>query len=281
MRVCAIDFETNGLDTSLARITEYGATVFTAPDATYEDEDEEQFAEPLSIGGFVFEPSYGAQSEEIVEVTGITDEMLQASGKPFKAFIEHLETLGKFDAFLAHNAHGFDKPLFLAELARHQGEIEVEVYERLRKLPWICSIEDVEYKIRARCRVLSHLALEHGIIVDPSTLHRASADTELLVKLMRTAKVELKKALEHSLTPWVFIRAIVPNPFKGPPHGDFGVGKDKAKACGFGWQKAPRTDGPEFPSSWVKRVKENEVEKEREALGYQVAILKKEGETDV
>lgn len=268
MKVCALDLETTGLDHVKDRITEIGATVFEARQG-------EEFAIEGRFSRYVWDSSYPPQSEEIVALTGITDELLKAEGQPMGSVLKALiEELPAFDAIVAHAAYSLDQPMFYAALDRHREEIGEYRYAALKKILWFCSVVDVQYpKVKTKCRVLSHLALEVGIIVDPSKLHRAVGDTDLLVETLATAKVDLQAALEYAQIPWVIVRALVPNPFKPPPHGDNGVGKDKAKAVGFGWQRAPRTDGPEFKNCWVKRIKENEIEKEKEALGYEVIVL--------
>lgn len=86
--------------------------------------------------------------------------------------------------------------------------------------------------------------------------------------MLEAAGVDVEKAAARSLVPSVIIRAVVPKPFG--PQGDDGVGKDKAKACGFQWENA---GGKKFPFCWVKQVKESEVAQEKEKLGYEIRIV--------
>lgn len=110
-------------------------------------------------------------------------------------------------------------------------------------------------------------------MVDPRELHRASADVELMLRMLEASKISWQQIWNRAQVPWVIVKANVPPPFgKG---SDNGKGKDKAKAQGFSWQKLPRTDGPEFKNSWIKKIKQDKVEDEGEALGYPLTILQK------
>lgn len=206
----------------------------------------------------IFDASYPTLTSEIEELTHITDFEVKNQGKPFilvyNAIIRHSP-----DFIVAHNK-GYDKTLFDAECVRQALPI--------LQNPWICSYRDIKWPERQKCKKLSHLALDNGIMVDPATLHRASGDVKLLLQLLRQIKVDMMELAQRAMQPEITIKAIIPKPWD-----DGGKGKDKAKACGFGWQVAPGTDGPEFHQSWVKRIKENELPEEKEKLGYVVKIL--------
>lgn len=263
MIAAILDFEATDKEPTTARITEIGVGIF------YKDEM------TAALNLLVYEDDYPEMTEEVISVTGIDPEMLRLKGVNFvtmcNALVElHLDT--NFKCVIAHNKK-YDKTLFESELIRHKhqfSEPQIEALRKILKMPWVCSIEDIEHekRIRTKCRVLSHLCLEYGIHVNPSELHRAMGDVGLLIKLLQKIPETTEELVARSQIPWVIIQAIVPSPFgKG---NDGGVGKDKAKACGFGWQKAPRTDGPEYPMAWVKRVRKTDVAKEREELGYEI-----------
>lgn len=206
----------------------------------------------------IFHDSYGTITKEIEELTGISDEDVRTTGKPFvlvyNSIVRHSP-----DFIVAHNK-GYDKTLFDSECTR-QG---LPILQN----PWICTYRDIKWPEKQKCKKLSHLALDTGIMVDPATLHRASGDVRLLLQLLRQIKVDMMELAQRAMQPEITIKAIVPKPWD-----DGGRGKDKAKSCGFGWQVAPGTDGPEFNQSWVKRIKENELPEEKEKLGYAVKIL--------
>lgn len=276
MQICLIDFESTGVDVTTARITEIGAQMFR-PGHTLE----EKFP-PQPFTSLVYEPDYPEITTEVEEVTGITKEMLLNAEMDFvemvSGLVDHFqEVQGWPDYFLAHNKN-YDEQLFKWEMKRHKAELMASpagpFMQQLFDIPWLCSIEDIEHNPRFTCKKLSHLALDYGVQVDPTKLHRAMGDVGLLREWLVHAQIDFLKVIERTKTPWVIIRAMVPSPFG--KDGDGGKGKDEAKKAGYGWQKAPRTDGPEFKNCWVKRVKENEIDQEREKLsGYEIRIVSK------
>lgn len=206
----------------------------------------------------IFHESYPSLSGEIEDLTGISDSEMRSSGKPFvlvyNSIVRHAP-----DFIVAHNK-GYDKTLFDSECTRQALP--------LLQNPWICTYRDIKWPERQKCKKLSHLALDNGIMVDPSTLHRAEGDVKVLLQLMRKLELDMMELAQRAMQPEITIRAIVPKPWD-----DGGAGKDKAKACGFGWETAPGTDGPKFDKAWVKRIKENELNEEKEKLGYAIKVL--------
>lgn len=272
MRLCGIDFESTGFPATECRITEMGATLCTYADGQIIQNSEE-------VNSLVWDASYPSQSQEVIDVTGITDEMLKADGKPFhvvlKQLVDMFMWLGWPDFFIAHNK-AFDEVLFKAEIQRNLGiissEFDVSIYTKLLNTPWLCTLKDITHPKKFKSHKLAHLALDYGCPVDPNTLHRSIADVRLMLFMASRGKFDLAKMAALAKVPNVIIRALVPKPFG--PQGDNGVGKEKAKACGFGWERPPGCDGPIVKNAWLKQVKENEVEKEKEALGgYEVAII--------
>lgn len=264
-----IDFESTGFPATLCRITEVGMKRFSV-------DPDNNLGMGRTFNAFCFEDTYPMITEEITDLTGITQEMLDKEGIPFAMMIA--QAYPDMDAiphyFLAHNK-SFDELLFKSEMRRHEEQIDPELYSRLMAVPWICSLKDIKWPSKYKCKKLSHLALDHGIMVDPSTLHRASGDVELMIALLIKAGVRFRDLVGDSKIPRVIVKAMVPSPFG--PRSDGGKGKDKAKACGFGWQKAPGTDGPELKNSWLKEVKENEIAELRKELGYEIQIVEKIG----
>lgn len=260
MNMLALDVETQGFDPVKHPITEVGAIIF----------DSVTLEELGRFSTLVWDESYAPQPEEIVEVTGITDEMLEAEGVSFEEALRAIDNLigehGGIGAIVAHNAP-FDQRMFYGALNR-MNNLPEAVNAKYRNIPWICTIKDIEHPKRLKCMKLSHLALDYGVAIDPAVLHRADADCELILKMARAGKIDFTRALERSGIPDVVIRALVPSPFGAK--GDGGVGKDKAKACGFSYGKAGDVV---VAQAWLKKVKENEVEKEQEALGYKVTII--------
>jgi DNA polymerase III epsilon subunit-like protein len=270
MRICAIDFEATGLKVEEDRITEVGAVLF--------DIDR---PEPIAeYGTLVYSPDYPRLSEEVIEVTGITDLELIEKGISFShallGLVSMFDKNSWPDYFLAHNK-AYDENLFKAEMKRHKAillnHFAYSDLDGLFQIPWLCSIEDVQHPAKLRCKKLSHLALDYGLTVDPTSLHRAVDDVELLVRMCKHAQFDFEEIAARSKMPSVIIRACVPSPFG--KSGDGGVGKDKARACGFSWQSVPGSTEV-FKNCWVKKVKENEIDEEKKKLeSYEVAIVKK------
>lgn len=232
----AIDFETTGLDTANDKIIEVGFTKFEAKEGR-----------PLEIihsNSFLVKHEGLEISPLITEITGISQVDIDSFGvSPLTIFTE----IPPCDFFVAHNK-AFDRAMYRSEAAR-QG-----VYN-LFDIPWLCTIEDFEHPANVKCRKLSHMALDYGIAVDPDTLHRAAADTELLVKILDKINCNYNEKLEDLRKPKITIKAIIPKPWI-----DDGKGKDAASASGFRW------DG----KNWVKKISEDKFSFEREKLGYDI-----------
>jgi DNA polymerase III epsilon subunit-like protein len=261
MKLALVDFETNGVD-NLARPTEFGVSLI----------DSETYKSFFTMGELIYDTDYPPQSEIILKITGITDEMLKRDGIPFHvqlaALIECFYSFGWPDFFVAHNA-SFDARIFRNEMKRCKPILlqmhKVEVLEKLFDIPWICSINDIDHPKEFKCKKLSHLALDYGIAVDPTTLHRATDDVDLLAKLLEVAKIDWTRVVARQSMPWVYVRAVVPHPKE-----DNGAGKDKASSLGFKWQKI---DDQHFDKWWVKKVKEPDIPELERELGYATVIV--------
>lgn len=271
MLACAIDFESTGLDVQKERITEYGAILF--------EEKEGSVSEISRAGALIYEPDYAPLSKEVIEVTGITDEMLKLKGVPFLRLVYGLVSMFQTtqwpQVFVAHNK-GFDEQIFKWEMKRHKEELlthfGVGELDKIFDIPWLCTIEDIKHPDKFKCKKLSHLALDYGVIVNPNLLHRAVDDVELLVRMIYEGEISLDAMAEFAQTPWIVVRALVPSPYgKG---NDGGAGKEAAKECGFGWKK-PWGSQVEYGDVWVKRIKETDMQALQEKLGYELVIVEK------
>lgn len=246
-----LDFETQGVDPLRTNPTEIAAVTFEYPfTKTYPASSS---LDELGVHSrLIWEESYPAQTKEIVELTGITDEMLKAGGVPLKeAFRPLVGEARHVDYILAHNAE-FDKTIFQMALKRLGLDPDC-----LCSHKWICTLHDIPYPDKYKCRKLSHLAYDHGILVDPGTLHRALDDVRLLARLV--AEYPLEDILAYRAMPWAYLKADILGPWKGPG-GDGGKGKALATALGYSWERARGTDAPTFDKAWVLRVKESRIE---------------------
>ena len=159
----AIDVETTGLDAASNRVIELAMVPYNFSDEV------KPFCQLFSVGESL--------SQEIVQITGISDSMLK-NQPPFAEHAESCLRLLKRASFVvAYNAK-FDRPFLESEMAR--------LKRVLPEIPWIdpfvfiCEID--RYK---RGKKLSDAAKRWGVSLENA--HRAMADAqaagELLLKM--------------------------------------------------------------------------------------------------
>ena len=235
-----IDFETQGDQPKTTNITEVGAVLHEVGGA----------GRIQGLSQFCFEREYPPQTPKIVDITGITDAMLIENGKPRKEVLEQMlfPMMEKADLILAHKV-AFDK-VVLESTCEKFG-----ITPPTKK--WLCTLTDINWPSKYGCRKLSHLAYEHGIMVDPRTLHRAENDVDLMLKLFLT--LDFDKTLEYAALPWVYLRAEIVGPWV-----DGGVQTGIAKSLGFSWETVKGTDTPKFPKWWLTRTKATQVDNIKE-----------------
>ena len=261
MSVILIDFETTGLDPMKDRITEIGAMKVS-----------DDFAEDIdSLSTLVWAPDYPKLTPEVSKLTHITQEMLGEAATPEAAF---KALRGMVDAdvreVIAFNSP-FDEGMFKAQMDRQDLTLHPAVTYMVSR-PWLCAMEDLESNYQFKSWKLAHLALEYGLIVDPSKLHRAIGDVELMRRVLRISGAHIDTMRAFKDMPWVYLKAHVKKPFG--PQGDGGIEVAKAKALGYSFERAKGdTTGKEFEKSWVKRVKEKFVEQDLLNAPFKVTKL--------
>jgi DNA polymerase III epsilon subunit-like protein len=263
MKVCIVDFETNGFNPVTDRATEIGALLV----------DTKDYSAPPGVGTLLYDKDYPPQPEVIVQVTGITDVMLKEHGRPFPWALSQITAMfeehGWPDYFLAHNAV-FDQGFFQWEMKRYKemltGVYDMKTLQRLFDLQWICSIQDISHPEKFKCKKLSHLALDYGMAIDPKTLHRAFDDVVLLANMLAHVDINWNTTAERLKMPWLVVRAMVPKPWE-----DNGAGKDKAASLGFRWENL---GDKKYDKMWVKKIKEVDIKSESEKLGYELTIIR-------
>jgi DNA polymerase-3 subunit epsilon len=155
--------------------------------------------------------------DEIIAITGITDDMLR--GQQLDE-VEVLRLLDGVDLVLAHNA-GFDRPFVESRLPQFAA------------LNWACSFADIDWKQEGRGSAkLTSLAYDLGFFYDA---HRAEMDCHaLLAVLMASLKTTqasgLLRLMESALTPTFRLQA-TNAPFDA---------KDLLKARGYRWDGAQK-----------------------------------------
>lgn len=266
MKLLGLDFETQTDKAATTNVTEVGAVLYEyngygkflcRPGTTIHGEMEDksvvysgQFP-PVPLGplteidsysAFCWDKSYPPQTEKIIEITGITDGLLKEQGEAAKPVMEKLvkDYITPADVIFAHKT-AFDKTILEAQCQKFHIE--------LPRKEWICTLTNFPWPGKYTCHKLSHLAYEHGIMVDPSTLHRAMNDVQLMMRLIST-KYDIDKVLEYARMPWTYLKIAVPGPWT-----DGGEGTGFAKQLGFSYECVKGTDYPKWPKTWVTRVK--------------------------
>lgn len=253
MRLLGIDFETQDDKPATTNITEVGASL-------WELRIDNQYHKTEGLSHFCYEPNYPPQTEKIIDITGITDAMLKAEGRPRSdVFQEELFPLmEKADIIFAHKK-SFDQTILNATSAL------LGIFPPEKE--WICTLTEFPWPHKFTCHKLSHLAYDHGIMVDPSTLHRAENDCDLMMQLI-TSKYNLDDILAYARAPWVYLWADVKGPWVDGGH-ETGI----AKSLGFTFEKCKGLDAPKWPKKWVTRTKATNAETIIKKAPFKVEVI--------
>jgi len=225
MLLLGIDIETNA-DDSNEFITEIGAILY--------DWNTKQ---PVLLFSELFVPTEASPlSSDVVELTGITDNMLTAFAykvgeddiKDYivaTCFPKLSEMFRQADYVVAHNGNKFDKPR-LEKFAENYG---LDMYSK----PWIDTLTDVEYPKHCKSKNMTYLCGYHGF-VNPFS-HRALFDVAAMMKVLERYPIE--RVIEVSKSPMIKLIA----------HVSF-HNKQLAKDAGFYWDGEKKV--------WYKEIKE-------------------------
>ncbi len=206
MFVLGLDFETTGVDPRKDDIIEVGAVVW--------DVDKKK---PAAIYSDLI-PADRPLSDEVMKVTGLTDDDLRRFGQPQDVVFKKLSNLaGKCQYIVAHNGNKFDK-LFLERLLQQQPLPNFN-------LPWIDTLTDIPYPDSIVTRKLSYLAAEHGFL--NMFNHRAVFDVLTMMKVV--SQYDFNHILKTLNSPMLKIVAQVTYDEKA-----------KAKDMGFRWDPNQR-----------------------------------------
>jgi DNA polymerase-3 subunit epsilon len=172
MLILGLDTETNHYDPAHAKVTEFGAVLW--------DTD---LGQPVEIySDLVKEVGLGPLPPEIVEITGITDDMIERFGKsPFKVISKFLTLYAQADYVMAHNGNGFDRPLVRNFMGRYLTEGEAKL---ITPKHWLDSLTDVDYPKLCSHKSMTYLQGFYKI-VNPFP-HRAVTDVLTMLTIAQT-----------------------------------------------------------------------------------------------
>lgn len=242
LAIC-LDTETTGLNHSKDKIIELGLVAFAYDPST---------GEILKIVDRYngFEDPGSPLAREIIEITGITDEML--TGKRFDDTAIHA-LAAQASLVIAHNA-SFDRPF-----------VE-DRFPSFKTVPWACTVTQINWQAeRLQARSLEYLLFKFGWCINA---HRALDDAEgvlglLLEQLPLSSKPVFKELLERSGETLTRLNAINA-PFDK---------KDLLKQRGYRW-----SDGSNgTPKCWWISIPESD---EQDELGFLAQEVYPGGKTE-
>ncbi|MCE1226252.1 MAG: DNA polymerase III subunit epsilon [Geobacteraceae bacterium] len=238
-----LDTETTGLNQTEDKIIELGIVAF---------EYEPTTGEITRITGRYngFEDPGHPLAKEIIEITGITDEMIKGQQLDDSTINQLAE---QACLVIAHNA-AFDRPF-----------VE-QRFPRFKTIPWACTVTQIDWQAeRLQARSLEYLLFKFGWCINA---HRALDDAEgvlglLLEQLPISGNPVFKVLLENSAESITKLYA-VNSPFDR---------KDLLKQRGYRW-----SDGSNgTPKSWWISIPES---REQEEFSYLATEIYPGGRTD-
>ena len=180
--LCALDFETTGLDRGADEVIEVGLVLWSIP-----------LHRPVRASGFLVKTSREI-SKEITDITGLTKDLLDLYGigqEPALNIV--LQWIAQADVLCAHNGRDFDRPFFAQWCKRHNRDVPQRV--------WIDTMRDLSIEGYR----LGHMAADAGFL-NPFP-HMAVTDVLTMLRLLDSHGVET--ALQAAQTPEVALRAVV------------------------------------------------------------------------
>lgn len=238
MLLLGVDFETTGLDVEKDFIVEVGAVVWcTTREAPIE-----------FISGFINYHELKEIKPEITELNGIDFDLIDDYGcglgadiSPFKRIADLSQ---KVQYFVAHNARGFDRPMYLRHLQK------LNEYDGLPLPRWIDTRTDVPYPKNITTRNLKFLLAEHGML-NPFP-HRALTDALCMMTML--ADYDINEVVRVSQTPNLKIKAIVSFDHRQ-------LAKDRS----FHWDQKN--------AHWAKLIKKTDLEAEEKLCTFPIKVL--------
>jgi DNA polymerase III subunit epsilon len=220
----------NGINLKTDRVTEVGAVLWDC-----ERSQPVQFLSEL-----INEPDHLAHTDELTELTGIDDVMLESWGNDRHTIPLVLSKLAdlidKASFLMAHNAHQYDRPM-LEALFRRFGKT-------LPEKTWICSMEDIEYPSKITTKSMAGLEHAHGFI-NPFP-HRAVTDVLSMLKIASHYDYDRMAMLAQSPRVTIVAKLEAPNWRNREEVEQFNRIKNKVAKARFRWDAQDKV--------WTKRV---------------------------
>jgi DNA polymerase-3 subunit epsilon len=198
-------------------------------------------AQPVQfISDLINEPDRLPISEEVANLTGISEELLEEwglKGESIHASLHRLAALmDKADYFMAHNAHQYDLPMLEGMFKRY----DLQMPEK----PWIDTLNDIEFPSKINGRSMALLEHGHGF-VNPFP-HRAMTDVLSMLKI--ASQYPLTRMVKLATSPMVTIAASLSAPnWKDQEDVErFNKIKNKVARSRFRWNPSDKT--------WIKTI---------------------------
>lgn len=186
MLILGLDTETQGLDATKDRVTEWGLVLWDS-----------ETKQPVRISGFLVKVP-GGVSNEIEKLTGITNDLLEKYGvEPAAAMKAVQGMVAQADILCAHNKD-FDTAFYTEECKRANATPSTK--------PWIDTMVDlppVAYT-RGKSAALKYMCCDLGFVYPA---HRAVNDVLAMFELL--GRYDLNETIKRAQTPNVQVRAVV------------------------------------------------------------------------
>lgn len=245
------DLTLKGVNLKLDRVTEIGAVLW----------DPERKA-PLKIfSELVNEMDRLPLTEEVIELTGIDEQMIEEFGLKEDSLKNSLIALqllmNRADYIVAHNGDNYDRPM-LGALFQRNG----------LKMPdktWLDTGRDIEFPNKIKIRSLSGLEHAHGF-VNPFS-HRAVTDTLSMMKIL--SQYELERVIKLAKSPKVTVVAKLDAPnWKDREAVDkFNQVKNKVSRAKFRWNPQQKI--------WTKEIHQVLIDEGKVKFDFQWDITNK------
>ena len=241
MYILGVDFETTGLVESQDVVTEIGAVLW----------DWEGKKPVMILDELISLPENVKLNSVVVEMNGITEELLDEFGRDPREAFDKLNKMGeKADWVMAHNAE-FDMKFYNSSIER------IGAGKVLSEKTWLDSSVDVTYPASIRTRKLGFLAAEHGFL-NPFA-HRAVFDVLTMLHVVKN--YDIKEIIKLASEQKYELKANV-------SYDD----RQKARERGFHW------DGEN--KNWTKTVRESKMKEEARNCDFEIFCRKKDIEKE-